>query len=115
MKGPLTVALLLTLVAGFYWKLILTDEYVWFDHSDMVYLEIPRLEFQAREFQRGRFPLWDPHIWMGQPLIGQTQPGPLNPLNLLMMLWPLDEAGYLRFGVLNSYFVAMHMVAALGL
>ena len=115
MKGPIAIALLLVIVAGFYWKLILTDEYVWFDHSDMVYLELPRLEFQAREFQRGRFPLWDPHIWMGQPLIGQTQPGPLNPLNLIMMLWPLDEAGYLRFTVLNSYFVVMHMVAALGL
>ncbi len=57
MRGPLAIALLVALVAGFYWKLILTDEFVWFDHSDMVYLELPRLEFQAREFQRGRFPL----------------------------------------------------------
>lgn len=114
-KGLAALAILVALVAGFYWKLVLTDEFVWFDHPDMVYLELPRLEFQAREFQqRGRFPLWDPHIWMGQPLIGQTQPGPLNPLNLLMMLWPLDEAGYLRVRVLNGYFVAMHMIAALG-
>lgn len=52
---------------------------------------------------------------MGQPLVGQTQPGPLNPLNLIMLLWPLDEAGYLRFSVLNAYFVAIHIVAALGL
>ncbi|MBK5290345.1 MAG: hypothetical protein JJE04_01455 [Acidobacteriia bacterium] len=68
-----------------------------------------------REIHRGRFALWDPHIWMGQPLIGQTQPGPVNPLNLLMMLWPLDANGYLRVRVLNLYFVAMHAVAALGL
>ena len=113
-RGVLAVALLVALIATFYWKLTLTSEFVWFDHSDMVYLELPRLEFQARELHKGRFPLWDPHIWMGQPLIGQTQPGPVNPLNLLMMLWPLDEAGYLRTGVLNLYFVAMHLVAALG-
>ncbi len=113
-KNPLAVLLLLTLLAGFYWKLTLSDEYVWFDHPDMVYMEIPRLEFQAREMHRGRFPLWDPHIWMGQPLIGQTQPGPLNPLNLLMMLWPLDDNGYLRIRVLNLHFVLMHAVAALG-
>ena len=114
-KGLLAVGSLVALVAAFYWKLSFTDEFVWFDHPDMVYLELPRLEFQAREFHRGRFPLWDPHIWMGQPLVGQTQPGPVNPLNLLMMLWPLDEAGYLRTRVLNLYFVAMHVVAALGL
>lgn len=115
-QGFGAVALVLMLVAGYYWKLVLTDEFVWFDHPDMVYLELPRLEFQAREFQlRGRFPLWDPHIWMGQPLIGQTQPGPLNPTNLLMMLlWPLDGDGYLRVRVLNGYYVALHMVAALG-
>ena len=114
-KGLAAIALLVGLVAGYYWKLVLTDEFVWFDHPDMVYLELPRLEFQAREFQtRGRFPLWDPHIWMGQPLIGQTQPGPLNPLNLLMMLWPLDADGYLRVRVLNGYYVVLHLVAALG-
>lgn len=104
---------LLLLTIAFYWKIALTDQYVWFDHPDMAYLEIPRLEFMAREIHAGRFPLWDPHIWMGQPLVGQTQPGPLNPLNILFLLLPLRE-GYLRFDLLNWYYVVLHALAALG-
>ena len=103
------------LTAGFYWKLVATrGEYIWFDHPDMCALEIPRLQFQAREFQRGRFPLWDPHIWMGQPLIGQTQPGPVYPLNVAMLMMPLDTDGSLKTSTLNGYFVLLHFIAALG-
>ena len=89
MRAPLIVVLL---TIAFYWKISLTSQYVWFDHPDMAYLELPRLEFMAREIHAGRFPLWDPHIWMGQPLVGQTQPGPLNPLNVLFLLLPLVGA-----------------------
>ncbi len=108
-----TPALLVALVILFHWKLTLTSEYVWFDHSDMVHLEIPRMQFQARELHNGRFPLWDPSLWAGQPLIGQTQPGPLFPLQLLFLLLPLDPQGYLRAEVLNWYWVTLHLVAAL--
>ena len=97
----------------FHWKLTLTSEYVWFDHSDMVYLEIPCLQFQARELHSGRFQPWYPSLWAGQPLIGQTQPGPLFPLPLLFLLLPLDGEGYLRPAVLNRYWVTLHLVAAL--
>ena len=107
------VLLIVLVTAGFYWKLTLTGQYVWFDTPDMCYLEIPRLQFMAREIHQGRFPLWDPHIWMGQPLIGQTQPGPLNPLNLLFLLLPL-RGGSLRPEFLNGYFVVLHALAALG-
>jgi len=103
------------LTAGFYWKLTATrGEFIWFDHPDMCALEIPRLQFQAREFHRGRFPLWDPHIWMGQPLIGQTQPGPIYPLNLAMLMMPLDTDGSIKTQTLNVYFVILHFIAALG-
>ena len=105
--------ILLVLTLAFYWKLTLTNQYIWFDHSDMSYLELPRLQFQARELHRLRFPLWDPYIWCGQSLIGQTQPGPLFPLNLLFAFLPLDSAGYLRNDMLNWYFVAVHAMAAL--
>jgi len=103
---------LLLLVLLFFWKLTLTSEFVWFDHPDMCALEIPRLQFQARELHRGHFPLWDPSIWAGQPLIGQTQPGPLFPLTLLFLLLPLD-GGYLQSAYLNGYWVVLHALAAL--
>ncbi|MBI3210018.1 MAG: YfhO family protein [Candidatus Solibacter usitatus] len=107
----LAAGFLLLLCTGFYWKLVLTGQYTWFNHPDMSYLEIPRLEFQAREIHHSRFPLWDPHIWAGQPLIGQTQPGPLFPLNLLFFLAPL-KSGYITFPALNWYWVAIHAFAA---
>jgi hypothetical protein len=102
---------LLALTILFYWKLTLTNQYTWFDHPDMAYLELPRLQFQAREIQQGNFPLWDPHIWTGQSLIGQTQPGPLFPLNLLFYQLKMRD-GYLRFNHLNYYWVAIHFLAA---
>jgi hypothetical protein len=108
--GP---AILLVLTVAFYWKLTLTDQYIWFDHPDMSYLELPRMQFQAREIHRARFPLWDPYIWCGQSLIGQTQPGPLFPLNLAFSLAPLDPAGYVRKDWLNWYYAAIHFLAAL--
>lgn len=106
--GP---AALLLLSIGFYWKLALTDQYIWFDHPDMVSIELPRLQFQVREIQKRHFPLWDPNIWLGQPLIGQTQPGPLFPLNILFALLPMRD-GYLRFDCLNLYWVFLHFLAA---
>lgn len=110
LRGP---AALLALCICFYWKLALTDQYVWFDHPDMVYLEIPRLQFQANELHRGQFPLWDPRIWAGQPLIGQTQPGPLYPFNLIFAAMPLVNGGYIRLPLLNWYWIFIHFQAAL--
>jgi hypothetical protein len=105
---------LIVLSVLFYWKLALTWDYAWFDHPDMCFIEIPRLQMQAREFHNGRFPLWDPYVWMGQPLIGQTQPGPMFPLNLLFGLLPLNN-GYINLQYLNWYWVLIHIIAALGM
>jgi hypothetical protein len=101
---------LLLVCVLFYWKLALTDEYVWFDHPDMCYAQIPRLQMIAREVHAGRFPLWDPYIWLGQPLLGQTQPGPVFPLNLLLSLLPLRD-GYLDLRWFNWYFVIVRFLA----
>jgi len=112
-RHALAVLFLFLMTAGFYWKLTLTRQYNWFDHPDMCYLEIPRMQFQMREIRvHGNFPLWDPHIWTGQPLIGQTQPGPLSPLNLLFYLTPMRD-GYMKFSQLNYYWAAIHFLAAL--
>ena len=103
---------MLALSICFYWKLALTDQYVWFDHPDMAYLELPRLQFQASEIHRGQFPLWDPRIWMGQPLIGQTQPGLLYPFNVAFSMLPLNN-GYITLANLNFYWVFIHFQAGL--
>lgn len=105
-------AVLLLVVIGFYWKLTLTNQYTWLDQPDTVYQVMPWLQAQAVEWHRGHFPLWDPHLWAGQPFIGQLQTGTLNPLNWLLFSMPLQH-GFLSRGVLHWYFVLIHYVAAL--
>src|SRR5262249_2464353 len=109
----LGVPVLLFLTIGFYWKLAFTHQYTPFNHWDLATFQIPRLEFQAREIHAGRFPLWNPRIWAGQPLVGQTQGGPLYPLNVLFCLLPLRN-GYLRMDFLNWYYILIHFQAAVG-
>ncbi len=97
---------------AFYWRIALTDQYIWFDHSDMAYLELPRLQYEAREIHTGHLPLWNNGLFYGQPLIGGIQPGPLYPFNLLFCLLPLDN-GFISFRLLNWYWVFIHFQAAL--
>ncbi len=106
------VAALAVLIIGFYWKLAFTREHLWFDSPDMAHIELPRLQFQARALHEGEFPLWIPHSWAGQPLAGQTQPGPLYPLNLLLCLVAYRD-GALSFAALNWCFIVIRLLAAL--
>lgn len=103
--------LLLTVV---YWPLLFQpSRFVWFDHYDLTELEIPRLQFFARSLHAGHFPLWNPYIWLGQPVLGSGQPGPLNPLIILFArLLPLRD-GLLSFAELNWLYVTLHFFAAL--
>ena len=67
--------LLLVICIGFFWKLVLTDQYTWLDSPDVAYRVLPSYQFQAGEWHAGRFPLWDPNDWAGQTLFGQLQRG----------------------------------------
>ena len=78
----------------------------------MANLVLPWLQFQAGEWHRHRFPLWDPNSWFGQPLFGQAQPGSAYPLNWLLFLAPLKN-GWLRESALNWYYVLIRGLAAL--
>ncbi len=71
------------------------------------------MQFQASEWHEGRFPMWDPNSWTGQPLFGQGQPGAAYPLNWLMFWMPLNSHGWLRQDVLHWYYVLIHFLAAL--
>ena len=106
------VLLLFAIVAGFYWKLTLTNEYTWLESPDLANQVLPWYQFQAGEWHAGRFPMWDPYQWYGQPLIGQGQPGAAYPPNWLFFLTSLRN-GWLRQSHLNWYFVLIHYLAAL--
>jgi hypothetical protein len=103
--------LILGIAAGFYWKLTLTDQFGWFgEDGDIAGQVLPWFQFEAREIQHSRIPLWDPHLWMGQPLLGQAQPGLAYPLNWLLFLLP-RTAGLISVPALNWYFVVIHFMA----
>lgn len=105
---------LFLLLAAVYWKLLFfPSRFVWFDHYDLTELQIPRLQFFARSLHAGHFPLWNPYIWLGQPVLGSGQPGPLNPLIILFArLLPLRDR-LLSFAELNWLYVTLHFLAAL--
>ena len=106
-------ALLLCIFIGFFWKLVLTrNQYTWLEGPDYAYQVLPWYQFQAAEWHHGRFPLWDPNLWAGQPLLAQMQPGAAYPPNWLLFLAPLQN-GYIRQSYLHWYFVLIHFQAGL--
>jgi hypothetical protein len=104
-------ALLVLLCVGAFWKLTLTRQFTWLESPDIVNLEVPRFQYEAREWRAGRFPLWDPHEWCGQPLAGQMT-GALYPLNW-PIYWFAGGHARLRQSDLHWYLVLMHVLAAL--
>ena len=107
--GALLVLLLLT--AGFYWKLTISREWTFLEGPDLANVVRPWLDFEAREFHAGRFPLWDPYEWGGHTLIGQVQPGITNPLNWMLFAMPLRD-GHIPVTTLHWYWVLIHWLGA---
>ncbi|HEY6392700.1 MAG TPA: YfhO family protein [Bryobacteraceae bacterium] len=103
---------LLLIIVAFYWKLAFTYQYDWMWGSDLAQQVLPWFEEEARQLQHGQFPLWDPHSWLGQPLLGQAQPGAAYPLNWLLWLVP-RVGGHIRMWALQWYYIAIHYMAAL--
>jgi hypothetical protein len=104
--------LLLAIYVGFFWKLTLTRQFTWMDSPDIANQVMPWLQFQAGEWHKGHFPLWDPFEWGGQSLIGQAQPGVVYPPNWLLFLMPLRQ-GWIRQPVMHWYFVLIHYMGGL--
>jgi hypothetical protein len=103
---------LLLIVVGFFWKLVLTDQYTWLESPDLANQVVPWFQFQAAQFHLHHFPAWDPFVFTGQSLIGQGQPGLAYPLNWILFSLPLDN-GHISFTALNWYFLSIHYFAAL--
>ncbi len=110
MRGTALLALTL-LIIGIYSRIAITRQYDWIWSPDLVNQVYPWLELQAAAWQSGQLPLWDPHLWGGQPLHGQVQPGAAYPLNWLLFAMPQRD-GFIRYGFLDWYFVVLHLMAA---
>jgi hypothetical protein len=101
---------LFAVVAGFYWKITLTSQFDWVWGPDLATQVMPWFTVQARSWHAGTFPLWDPYLWAGQPLLGQAQPGGAYPLNWILFSLPLDH-GQISMLALQWYFVAIRFLA----
>jgi hypothetical protein len=111
-RNRVRIAVLLFLVvAGYYWKLTLTRQFEWMNGPDIAEQVLPWFQIQAQEWHAGRFPLWDPYLWTGQPLFGQAIPGAAYPLNWILFLLPLKN-GHIAGWALAWYYVAIHLMAA---
>ncbi len=104
--------ILFLVIAGFYWKLTLTRQFDWVWGPDLVDQVLPWLQVEAVQWHHHHFPMWDPHLWAGLPLLGQAQPGAAYPLNWLLFSLPLSH-GKISLYSLRWYFVVVHWMAAL--
>ncbi|MFB3778105.1 MAG: YfhO family protein [Bryobacteraceae bacterium] len=107
----LAPAVLLLVCTGFFWKIVLTDQYTWLEGSDLAYQVLPWLQMQSGEWHRGRVALWDPYLWGGQSLIGQVITGAASPINWILFLLPLRR-GWIQQAHLNWLFVLIHFLGA---
>ena len=104
--------ILLALTIAVFWKIALTNQYTWLNGGDLADQVLPFVTEEIAQWQNGHLPIWDPHQWGGQSLIGQDQPGVLFPLNWLWWSAPLWR-GHIALQFANWYFVLIHYFAAL--
>jgi len=110
LPAVLTAILLFLFVSAFYWKLTLSAQYHWIaGGADVAQQVLPWFTEQARQWHQHIFPTWDPRTWLGQPILGQMQPGAAYPLNWLLCLLPLDSAGQMQDVFLRWYYVIIHV------
>ncbi len=84
------VGLLLTLVAGFFWRSLFNrDVTMPPGGGDMASFFFPNHVFASASLHSGELPLWNPHLFSGMPFAADIQSGLFYPLNWLFWL-----AGY---------------------
>ena len=109
LKGPALLALIFLCL---FWKLTFTKQYSWLESVDFANQVLPWYQFQATAWHSGHFPLWDPHEWGGQTVIGQVITGAAYPLDWILFLLPLKH-GEINQTFVNWYFVLIHYMGAL--
>ena len=74
----------LALFAGLlYYRLLFTNRVL--ASGDILHYFYPYRDYAAAAFREGRFPLWNPYIFLGAPFLANPQAAVLYPLH-----WPLS-------------------------
>jgi hypothetical protein len=82
-RGAAAIAVLSALVAVFY-RGIIFQGLVLGDYDAFVYF-YPLRQYAADALRQGRFPLWNPNLFMGAPFFANVQTAVLYPVNLLFL------------------------------
>lgn len=85
----LALLLLAGLVLLFFWKVLLTN-LILIGGDTFLYF-YPYRAYTAAALLAGRLPLWNPHLFMGAPLLANSQAGVLYPLNWLFLALPAPK------------------------
>src|ERR1035441_9342971 len=95
MKTNLRAACLIVVLAIlFYWKILLVSQYsllMGYEGTNQMYAW---LNFAVSTMRQGIWPAWDPFAFSGHPFAGEMQTGAFYPLNLLLLLAPLDHGAF---------------------
>jgi hypothetical protein len=81
MRDVLALAGLGLLVLAFFWKVLLTNRVL--VGLDLFTYFYPYRDYVAAELRAGHLPLWNPYLFMGAPLLANSQAAVLYPLD-----WP---------------------------
>src|SRR5581483_7288264 len=84
------VAGLLALVFAYYAPLSTSDR-IAYDFDIWVFF-YPLRQYAADALHAGRFPLWNPDIFLGSPFFANAQTALLYPLNAVYLLWSVPAA-----------------------
>ncbi len=84
LKTILALLILICLTLLFFWKILLTN-LILVSVDTFLYF-YPYKAYAAEALRQGRLPLWNPHLFMGAPLLANSQVGVFYPPNWLF-LW----------------------------
>lgn len=78
-----TMLLIVVLTLIFFWKILLTNLIL--SGVDVFLYFYPYKAYTAEALREGRLPLWNPHLFMGAPLLANSQVGVFYPPNWLFI------------------------------
>jgi hypothetical protein len=79
----ISILTLIALTLIFFWKILLTN-LILVGVDTFLYF-YPYKAYAAEALRQGRLPLWNPHLFMGVPLLANSQVGLFYPLNWLFI------------------------------
>jgi len=106
------LALLLLLIAVYYWKVLFTDQFSLLTGSEAASQAYAWLHYWIASIRQGTLPVWDPYTFSGHPFAGEMQTQAFYPLHLIFLLVPFGGNGEVLARAFETWFVFSHFLGA---